>query len=119
MKKPAKPKIKLNLGRKIAVNTPTNENYNELLRILSLKGYAWCGGESLVTPSIKDNWKHYGSQTCIDRDFSVTGAKHISYADKKFFEDQGYSVMSLREFYESQGIDKKQIKALRRWFDNI
>ena len=111
-----KPILELTPLEKTAVHTPTQEIYNELMRVYEIGNWKWFD-EKL--PTKFTYWNEYKRKTCID-----AGVTHYSklesqfgYSDKKFCLKNNFKVLSTQNFYEIQKITPKMIKEINEYFE--
>jgi len=82
------------------VNTKTQEEYDELMRIYEEAGWEWIGGGK---PTKYNDWNVYREETCIPV------KNNIIYANLPYFK--GCAIISLSEFKQIQGPgNRKQTK---------
>lgn len=82
------------------VHVPTQEEYDELMKILEDGGWGWLGD--------KRNWGEYGDKTCV----RVTTANGVGYTSVGvtlegvwWYTQHGYRIITLKEFKKEQGLD--------------
>lgn len=74
---------------RIAISTPTEAEYNELMEHLESKGYIWADEKK---PTEYDFWFKEMQDTAI----SIT-EKEIQYADTHFYREENYFVIPYSE----------------------
>lgn len=79
--------------KKIAVNTKTQKEYDELMEILDKDGYSWVMGEKTTDHNF---WSEHKNKTCID----VNDKDWVSYSNYQYFEEKNYKILTLKEFKE-------------------
>ncbi len=79
------------ITKNVVVNTPTEEEANELLAILHENGYAWRGGQALNSSNC---WGSKKADTC----YRFNKYKTAVYDDRQYYEKNGYAIISLSEF---------------------
>lgn len=83
----------------IAVNTVTQEEYDELINILAKNNYSWIFSTDLTSYNA---WTRYEKKTCVK-----VNSAYINYFKKPFLISNGYKIISLDRFKELQGLKKK------------
>lgn len=76
------------------VHTPTKAEATELFAILHENGYEWAGGTYLTRAT---NWNNYEAETCYK---IGANKKVLFYCYEGWFEDNGYTILTLAEFKE-------------------
>lgn len=95
-------------NEKIAINTKTQEEYNELMKLLEKEDLRW---EFNVKSTEINLWNIYKNETCITYDCS--GDLMLEYCSKKFYKENGYEIISYQDFIKSKKFTKKDLK--ERW----
>ncbi len=103
-----KPKLDLIPIKETAVNTPTQKDYLNLMRVYECGGWIW-SGENLPTESY--NWKTHTEETCIE------SLEKFRYGTIEYNQKQGSDIISPREFYDIQNINPEMINEINVWFD--
>ncbi len=96
-----KPVIKLNTLEKTAVNVPTQESYNELMRVFESGGWE---GPDCELPSTFKIWGKHGEMTCIGAGVCMGDYKlgKFGYASKKSYLEEDWKIISNEDFYKKQ-----------------
>jgi len=79
-----------NMENKTVINTKTQEEYNELMKIFEKKGWFWYGwGEQ---PTYISVWDKFEKNTCIEykNNFAYTGVDTC--------KEKRYTIISFQEF---------------------
>ena len=76
---------------KTAIKTPTQEDYDSLMRILEDRGYVWSNGEK---PTKNHMWHKYMENTCVN----INGKNKLELSPKKFYKEEGYKIISVKEY---------------------
>ena len=101
--------------KKTAVNTQTQEEYNELLRVYEIGG--WRGGGGALPTSCLGHWQKYKKVTCfiagVDR---LERKVKFGYGDKSFYLKKNWDVISEREFCKTQKITPEILKKINEYF---
>lgn len=84
-----KEKIKEFKNEDIAILVETQEEYDKLMQILEENECKWGAGE---LPTKRDFFGRY-EELCIEYD-----DEHLYYADKDFYENGGYKIITFKEF---------------------
>ena len=113
-----KPKLALTPLEKTAVHTPTQEDYDILMRTYELGGWEWRGGESLT----QDNfWIDHKEKTCIAAGVyypsGVYDEGKFGYDGRELYLGEGWNVISTQQFYETQKITPERLREINEWFD--
>lgn len=118
--KTAKPTIKLTSLENTVVYIPTQEDYNQLMKVYECGGWLWYDGKLPTEINLWEEFRHEG--TCvdagiygIDEDKKVEGkfgGKHID-----FFERFNRKQIYPEDFYKIQGITSDMIDEICEWFD--
>jgi len=110
------PVLKLTPMKKRAVSTPTQESYDELLRVYECGGWKWIDGD---LPTGYNNWQIVQEKTCLDAGVNYSDEKRFGYGDKEWFEANDCEVISTSDFYNAQDppITKKMIDEVNLWFE--
>jgi hypothetical protein len=95
------------------ISTPTQEDNQQLMRILECSGLLFYKSRRLPTAS--QYWDICKEQTCVRISLDV---KNLTHGSQKFYSDFGKRLISTQEFYNSQGIDAGQIQHVNDWFDH-
>lgn len=88
-------RIKKAIGKNIAINTKTQNEYDELMRFLDKNGFKWSAGEKTTAFNC---WHNYQEQTNI-----VMGKeKTITYLDINFCKKRNYKIISYQKFMKKE-----------------
>ena len=80
------------------VNTKTQKEYDELMRICEKGRWNWYG----VAPTEINNWNSLKENTCINVSDGCLGYSSIGY-----YKEEGYKIISLQDFKREQGMAYK------------
>ncbi len=112
-----RPVLKLKPLKNIAVNTPTKEEYSELMRVYECGGWRWADGSS---PTESDDWTRgyakYAEEMCISVPHLGFDLE-FGYADKETYYRIGYKAISPQEFYDKENITPEMLKEINDCFD--
>lgn len=103
--------LKLKHLKRTAVRTKTEKEFNKLMRVYEYARWHWC---SRLPPTMGSGWNEYGTATCVD---SNNKGNRISFSPEEFYREQGYKIISLREFYKLQRVIPRQTLQINRRFD--
>lgn len=89
----------------IAVNVPTKEKSDDLMKIYEMGGWVDYNGE---LPTKYNPWNRYKKNSCVEikDEFRVYSKKHFLDLNKD------YCVITLDEFYKHEKISSRQIKQI-------
>ncbi len=110
-----KPILNLTLLEKTVVNTLTQEEYNELMRVYeigSLRVDESLRGGSEILPTELDLWNDFKEKTCIGVEEG-----QIVYAGKPFYLKRDFKIISPGEFYDKQKITYPMLKEINNYFE--
>ena len=62
-------------------------------------------------PTKLNIWDHYKEETCIRAE------NEFSYCDKKYYQEDGFRIISPPQFYDEQEITQEDIYDINRWFE--
>jgi len=109
------PRIHLNPLSLIAVSTPKESNYDRLMEIYEAGDWKWVIDKKITSENC---WSVHGKTTCvtcgIDRHVENSGI--IFYSDKKWFEDEGYEIISEQDFYVEQNLTTNELYDIWGYF---
>ncbi len=114
--KHGKPKFDLIPIERTAVNISTQEDYWDLMRIYECGGWKWGSGEF---PTRRNNWesakKELRKEICIEagvhyNDGRVYNEGQFGMADKRFYQEKNWNIISIQKFYEIQKISPEMMK---------
>jgi len=105
-----KPNLNLNYIINIAVHTPTQLEYDVLMRVYECGGLMW-PNENYPT---KRNYFGRYNETCIK-----AGIEYLDFGPSGDFKKQGFEILTSEEFYDSQDvtITPEMISEINEWFD--
>lgn len=103
-----KPRITLKSLKKTAVNTPTQEDYWNLMGIYECGGRKWYSGH---LPTQNNYWGAYGEKTCI----SVKS--RFGYSREGDYRRAGCKIISTQEFYDIQKITPDMLREIKNYFE--
>lgn len=78
----------------IAIHTPTEENANDLLKVLDRLGYEWCNLEKLTS---SNEYQKYGQNTCYTALIRLNGKTYIEYCSLSFYEKKGREIVEFTD----------------------
>lgn len=108
--KKGKPILNLIPSEKTAVHIPTQENYNELMRIYECGGWRWHIGFNF--------WEVHKKETCVSAGISYNNPKgEFEYWGKRFYLRENWKIISPQEFYEKQKITPKMLNEINKYFE--
>lgn len=109
-----KPVINLRPLERTVVNTPTQQDYTTLMRVLECSGWRWCAGDqdTRKDPTNLNWWNLYKEETCIGDHLSC---KSLHLYPKR--STGGIKVILPEEFYRIEKVTLKDIFQINRWFD--
>ena len=87
------------------VNTKTQEEYDELMKIYEDGGWEW---NYKIKPTAMSSWSLHKADTC------VRVQNRFGHADKDWYEDEGCKIITLEEFKKEQGIMKYKVGDILR-----
>ncbi|MDO8516872.1 MAG: hypothetical protein Q7S33_01995 [Nanoarchaeota archaeon] len=113
-----KPILNLTHLVKTAVNTPTQEDYNILMRVYECGGWKWNGGERVPTKEI-NRWNMYSSNNCVCAGitFNTANLGHFGYSSKSFYVSNNWKVISPQDFYQIQKITPEILNEVNEYFE--
>lgn len=103
-----KPIIELTPLEKIAVNAPTQGEYNTLMQVYECGGWKWSMG---TLPTFNDFWNKFETETC----FRIADA--FSYWDKDWYLKEGFKIILPQEFYDRQEMTPEMIREVNEYFE--
>jgi hypothetical protein len=113
-----KPEIKLTPIENTVVNTPTLEEYDNLMQIYESGKRIWNLNEN-KSPTELTIWKKGQLESCIGAGASLktepTNSFGCDYTN--YFQKKGWNVISFNEYCNKQGIDQDMIQILNKWYD--
>ena len=115
-----RPKIKLSALEKTVISTPTQESFNQLLRVFEVGGWKWRGGESPTKGINYSLWLMYNEDTCLAAgEDSVCHTKGgiFGFGHKRFYTEIGWKFIRDQEFYKKQGTTSEQLDKVNRYFN--
>ena len=116
-----KPILHLIPMKKTAVNTKTQEEYWDLMRIYECGGWKWGSGCLPTLPKERNRWEICTEEFCAEAGFDYFNddLEKFRYASKKFYKEMGYNIISPQEFYDKQEskITPEMIKEINDFFD--
>ena len=106
-----KPIVKLTPIERTAVNTPTQEDYWNLMRVYECGSWRWISEES---PTQRSNWNKYEEKTCVGGADIV----HFGFGNREYYlQEKVWNVISPQEFYDAQNITPEMLQEINIWFD--
>jgi len=117
-----KPILNLTVMWKKAVNTPTQESYDQVMKVYECGGWTWDDSSKTTLPTKRRiRWNDEKEETCIDAGVNYPSSDEgkFEYADKVWFEKFGCKIITPQEFYDSQNppITQEMIDEVNTWFD--
>ena len=104
-----KPTVSLNELKETAVNTPTQEDYLELMRVYECGGWNWASGG---LPQGINYWRINKEKTCINAQNKFGfGTAGINFKEKK--------VISTQQFYDKQNVTPEMLEEINNYFETI
>lgn len=105
--------IKLEPLERTVVNTKTQEEFNELLRVYERGGWR-CGGGALSISCLEKFWNDYKEETCVSAgvDYRFEQKGRFGYGIKSFYLKKNWNVISIQEFYEMQKITSDKLNEI-------
>jgi hypothetical protein len=103
-----KPILELTPLRKTVVNTPTPEGYDLLMQVYECGGWVWYG---IDMPTNRSYWGDEQITTCVEANESVM------FDFKQYYQEAGYDIISLQEFYNRQNITSDTLAEINTWFE--
>lgn len=88
-------RIKKTIGKNIAINTKTQEEYDELMKFLDKNGFEWLSGAKIAQ---KNYWQVYQNQTCINFETQ----NELCYANAEYYQKGSYEIISYQEFMKKE-----------------
>ena len=112
-----KPIINLSPLEKTAVKTPTQKEYNELMKVYEMGGWKWCTG---YLPTELNRWESYKEKMCISGETkSFDKNEQFGYCSEEFYKSEKYTIISTSDFYKKQGITKKDLNKINKYFEKL
>lgn len=98
--------------KETAINTLTQKDYWELMRVYECGGIICKGrGEKLPT-QMGDAWiELYEEETCINVE------EKLEFSGVEFYLKQGFDIILPSEFYDKQKITPEMLKEINNWFE--
>lgn len=87
----------------IAVHCNTQEEYDELMRLLEKYGFRW---SSCQKPTSLDFFKNYKNRTCVEYD-NQKFLIGLSYCDKEYFTSENYEIIECKDFIKQVNAEEK------------
>lgn len=90
-------------NERIAVHCNTQEEYDELMRLLEKYGFRW---SSCGKPTSLDYFKNYKNRICVEydnRQFWIG----LSYCDKEYFTSENYEIIECKDFIRKVNIEER------------
>ena len=111
-----RPILHLTPLEKTAVNAPTREDYNTLMRVYECSGWKWHDGKN---PSEINRWEIYGSDFCagVGVHWGTNKVKVFGWGDKENYISLDGKIISIEEFYKIQKITPEMIKEVNKYFE--
>ena len=103
-----KPKIKLKHLGEIAVETPTQEIFDRIMRVCECGNWFWF--TKRLPTEVLSNWNHFKENTY------VVVQNPLMYGSKFGSQEKNYTRINENAFYEKQNIDKEQRKNIEKYF---
>ena len=90
-------------NERIAVHCKTQEEYDELMRLLEKYGFRW---RSCQKPTSLDFFKDYKNRICVEYD-NRTFLIGLSYCDKEYFITKNYVIIECKDFIKQVNAEEK------------
>jgi hypothetical protein len=116
MEKKVKPKIELKRLENLVINTKTQNEFCNLMKICEIAGFQW--GFGLPTKANVDiYWGKYKDNTCIKM---LTDYPLLYYASKSFYESKHphEKVISMEQFYKINNISSEKLNEVNQYITN-
>ena len=97
---------------KIAINTRTQKEYENLMRFFDSKGFTWDGDEIKATAR---NYFNAEKETCI-RIWSAE-KKELSYTSKIYYKLEGYKIILPNQLKEYKEFINKKEESVDLWYE--
>jgi len=101
-------KINLMPLEKIAVRTPTKEDYDLLMKVYQVGGWRFFESENL--PTERDYWNKYKEKTCVEV------KSNFGYSNEESYKKIHKRVIAPKTFYKKQKIGVKILKEINKSF---
>lgn len=98
-----------------AIHTPTQEIYNELMRVYEVGRWKW--RDSKDFPTKHNFWKEFKEETYVSAGFNLGGNCYFSYGYLALGLNLNYKIISLEKFYKIQKITPDIIKEINEYFE--
>lgn len=89
-------------NERIAVHCNTQEEYDELMRLLEKYSFRWTTG---CKPTTINLFKVYGSETCITNDKGLLPG--LAYCNKNYYETKNYKIIECKDFLKQANFEEK------------
>ncbi len=114
-----KPVLKLKPIEKTTVNTTTQKDYWDLMRVYECGSWKWDDGGEL--PTQFNVWDKYREKTCVDAGIDhpsgVYREGEFGFANRKFNQEINWEIISTQGFYDTQKITPEILNEINVWFD--
>ncbi len=112
-----KPILKLKPIKKTVVNTTTQKDYWDLMRVYECGVWNWSGGY-LAT---QKNYWYDKEETCVDAGVDYPNGIYnkgkFGYGNIKFYRKENWKIISTQGFYDTQKITPEILNEINVWFD--
>ncbi len=111
-----KPKLNLIPIKNTVVNTTTQKNYWDLIRIYECGGWKWVSED---LPTQNNHWNSYKEETCVDASVDYPSGIYkkgtFGFANRGSYEKE--NLISTQGFYDTQKITPEILNEINVWFD--
>ncbi len=113
-----KPVLKLKPIEKTTVNTTTQKDYWDLMRVYECGSWKWTSED---LPTQKDYWNTDKEENCInagvDYPSGIYNKGEFGYGNIKFLQGENWKIISIQGFYDIQKITPEILNEINVWFD--
>ncbi len=106
---------------RVAVHTPTFEEFRELMEVYEVGGFLWHSGD-LPTRRLELFGPSSSRSLCVGAGIILgLGATNYSFGrlDRIDFEKRGFSIYTPEQFYEKQEISQKDVRQINDYFEGL
>lgn len=89
-------------NERIVVHCNTQEEYDELMRLLEKYSFRWTTGRKPTTINL---FKVCGSETCINNDKGLLPG--LAYCNKNYYETKNYKIIECKDFLKQANFEEK------------
>lgn len=91
-------------NERIAVHCNTQEEYDELMKLLEKYGFRWRSGSK---PTAFDSFKIHGSGTCVDNQENSAPGPGLGYCYKEYFATENYEIIECKDFIKLVNFEER------------